>query len=198
MESIPTFCEREKKILIEGDLSSPLRILKNDNYQDSLILSSKCDSVDVKEHYLKHLITRLFTTVSDEHNAGVGIAAPQVGISKRVFLAQRTDKEGQPFEYYINPSILWYSKLKFRGEEGCLSIDNVTGHVYRSNAILLSFYTLEGENVREMIEGFPAVIVQHEYDHLNGVLFTDRVRTQSKLTYVDASEEKAFFYEMDK
>ena len=122
------------------------------------------------------LSQRLLATVQDPVNAGVGIAAPQVGILKNMIVVQRYDKEGFPFETYVNPTIKQYSKKTQFCLEGCLSIpkkmDTTKNRAY---AILLEYDKLDGTHEIEMIEAFTAVIFQHEIDHLNGILFIDHL-----------------------
>ncbi len=117
---------------------------------------------------------RMLATVQDPDNEGVGIAAPQVGISCALVAVQRVDKEGEPFEFYINPEIVSYSEEKSLGGEGCLSVPDVHGQVWRSDRITVR-YNRESDFavVEEDVEGFAAVIFQHETDHLRGVLFID-------------------------
>jgi peptide deformylase len=106
---------------------------------------------------------------------GVGIAAPQVGLLRRIIWVQRFDKEGFPFEVYLNPVIRQYSQLKQCGPEGCLSIPERRDSVFRAYAILLEYDTPQGQHLLEMVEGFTAVIFQHEVDHLNGILYIDHL-----------------------
>jgi peptide deformylase len=75
----------------------------------------------------------------------------------------------------VNPEILEFSQSTCLGEEGCLSVANERGQVERAEAIKLRYYTLQGEVIETNFEGFPARIVQHEVDHLDGVLFVDRL-----------------------
>lgn len=117
---------------------------------------------------------RMLATVCDPTNEGVGIAAPQVGISRRLVAVQRIDKEGEPFEFYINPEIIARSEEKELGGEGCLSVPDMHGDVMRHTAIRIR-YNREPDFavVEEDIEGFTAVIFQHEIDHLDGILYID-------------------------
>src|SRR5690606_40777586 len=114
---------------------------------------------------------------------GVGIAAPQVGINRNVIWVKRFDKEGEPLEFYINPKITWRSKLLRKGLEGCLSIADSAGEVFRNYTIRLRYQDAKGNDHEEMVEGFSAVIFQHETDHLMGILFTDRLAEQRAGTY---------------
>ena len=112
---------------------------------------------------------------------GVGIAAPQVYISKRVIIVASRPNPRYPDApemdavVMVNPEILAFSSEVVSGEEGCLSVPNERGQVQRAEKITIRYRTLNGEAVETKFSGFPARIVQHEVDHLNGVLFVDRV-----------------------
>ena len=112
---------------------------------------------------------------------GVGIAAPQVYISKRVIIVASRSNQRYPDApdmdavVMVNPEILEFSQTTCLGEEGCLSVPNERGQVERAQAIKVRYYTLQGEVVEATYEGFPARIVQHEVDHLDGVLFVDKM-----------------------
>ena len=75
----------------------------------------------------------------------------------------------------INPEILEQSEQTILGEEGCLSVPNERGQVARAEAVTVQFFTLTGEKIIQQFHGFPARIVQHEIDHLNGILFVERL-----------------------
>ncbi len=112
---------------------------------------------------------------------GVGIAAPQCYISKRVIIvASRPNvrypdaPEMEPI-VMVNPEVLASSKRMLAGEEGCLSVENERGQVVRAETIMVRFYNIHGEEIELSLNGFPARIVQHEIDHLNGILFVDRL-----------------------
>lgn len=184
----------EKKLIQSVDKSEPLRVLQTSDEQDLIVLRADNLELDPKDTVLKELINRMFQTVTDENKPGVGIAAPQIGINRRVFLAQRLDKPEQPFEFFVNPEIVWYSKILRKGEEGCLSIAEAYDTVYRSYAIQITYFDLEGKHFQEVVEGFTAVIMQHEMDHLNGILFTDHVEEQREKEYEDASTKNVLVY----
>ena len=106
----------------------------------------------------------------------LALAAPQIGINRRVVAVQRFDKEGEPFEVYPNISIIETSEELAPGPEGCLSVPNQRHEVMRHTWVTIQYYSLEAHKVvQERIEGFTAVIFQHEVDHLSGVLYIDRV-----------------------
>lgn len=120
------------------------------------------------------LCERMLATVNDPDNEGVGIAAPQVGLSRRLVAVQRFDKEGEPFEFFVNPEIVEFSEEREYGSEGCLSVPDMSGDVLRSTSIRLRYNSpVDFTVVEEVVEGFTAVIFQHEIDHLNGVLYID-------------------------
>jgi peptide deformylase len=81
----------------------------------------------------------------------------------------------------LNPKIIWRSQLLRKGPEGCLSIPDITGNVLRNYTIKLTYQDKTGKQFEEIIEGFTAVVFQHETDHLNGILFTDRMTEQEKI-----------------
>ena len=173
----------------------PMRVLLTTSKSDSLVLRNISKDLDPKDPNLKLLADRMYATVQDEASKGVGIAAPQVGINRNAIWVQRVDKEGQPFEFYINPKITWLSSILRYGREGCLSIPDEFGKVYRSLALQLNYFDLKGNQYEEIVEGFSAVIFQHEYDHLIGKLFTDRIEEQSKREFKGASEINEVFYQ---
>ena len=112
---------------------------------------------------------------------GVGIAAPQVYVSKRVIIvASRAnlrypDAADMPAVVMVNPEILEKSNNTILGEEGCLSVPDERGIVARAEMVKVRYFTLEGEPIETVFHGFPARIVQHEIDHLDGVLFVERL-----------------------
>lgn len=173
------FSEVEKTAIKNGSQNTPMRVLKIDNEKDLSILtsSSQIVALEVEDPLLKYFTERLYHTVTDSISLGVGIAAPQVGILKQIIWVQRFDKEGDPFELYINPRIIQYSKMKQSYREGCLSVpDRMDVLETRSYAILIEYQTLANTLHVEMVEGFTSVIFQHEIDHLNGIIYIDRIK----------------------
>lgn len=174
---------REINLIQAGSSKEPMRVYKINNHSDSLLLRTNCAMVipNSSDRDLDLFIDRLYATVTDSSSLGVGIAAPQVGILKRIIWVQRFDKKNLPFEVYINPEILQYSKKKQDCREGCLSIPGRSDTTKtRSYAILIKYRTQEGESKYEMVEGFTAVIFQHEIDHLNGILYLDHLAEESR------------------
>jgi peptide deformylase len=173
------FSKGQINLIMESDSLTPMSVLNVYKHNDSIILRSQSLDVVVNpsDPVLQNLVKRLYATVNDSLTAGVGIAAPQVGILKNIIWVQRYDKPGFPFEVYFNPKIKQYTKKKLNWLEGCLSIpgrrDTTTT---RSFAILLEYDNFEKTDQVEMVEGFTAIIFQHEIDHLNGILYLDRLK----------------------
>ena len=139
---------------------------------------------ELQSAHFRMLKEGMLATVCDTTDRGVGIAAPQVGVSRRLIAVQRFDKPGEPFCFYVNPEIVWYSQTRLPGSEGCLSIPGVSGSVLRSERIVAR--SLDEESLRmaaDTVEGFTAVIFQHEVDHLDGVLFIDRISYLKRSLY---------------
>ena len=171
----------EQKQMIMADTASAMRVWEITNTNDSILLREKSEKIipDTTDIILETIISRMYKTVTDSISMGVGIAAPQVGILKQIIWVQRFDKEGIPFEVYLNPKIKQYSKLTQECREGCLSIpDRMDTLNSRAYAMLIEDYTQKGEYKVEMVEDFTAVIFQHEIDHLNGILYTDHLQEE--------------------
>ena len=171
------FKTNEKAIINAGE-GEIMRVLTIGDRADSLVLRSK--AVPMTAEMLRTddyatLRRRMLATVQDPKNTGVGIAAPQVGILRRIIAVQRFDKPGEPFEFYINPEIVEYSSETAPGREGCLSISGLSGTVTRARQIGLRYRDEQFAEKTETISGFTAVIFQHEADHLDGILYTDRM-----------------------
>jgi peptide deformylase len=118
------------------------------------------------------LIRDMFETMYAEE--GVGLAAPQVGIGERIIVIDPQQDDVPPFAL-INPEIIEASKETEKGEEGCLSIPGLRELVERSRRVVVRGLTPESEAREFALEGLPARIIQHEVDHLDGILFIDRV-----------------------
>ncbi len=167
--------DQTELIMAEDSVKSMKLWLVTDKKEYKLLRRKAKNVMFSKEdEVLHHFIQRLYATVTDTANAGVGIAAPQVGISKNIIWVQRFDKIDYPFEVYINPEITYYSEQRQPCREGCLSIPNRSDTLLvRSEEIQIEYFNKIGEFKKEKVSGFTAVIFQHEIDHLNGVLYTD-------------------------
>ncbi len=171
------FTAEESRLIHSGEPEEIMRLCTVDDRADSLLLRKVShpltEAAFASEEY-ERLVGRMLATVRNPENEGVGIAAPQVGILRRIVAVQRFDKKGEPFEIFVNPEIIRYSAEQQSGEEGCLSLPDASGCVSRAKQVTLRY--LDGrtfEKREEVIDGFTAIIVQHEIDHLDGRLFTD-------------------------
>lgn len=177
----PRLTAEETHLIMSSD--GLMRVLLVTSPEDSLVLRTPCVDVaeeDLQSEVYEHLACRMIATVTDSTQDGVGLAAPQVGLNRQVVAVMRFDKPGYPFEVYPNIYIEYYSEETQTGPEGCLSIPGPAGEVERSQQIIIRYTdpaTLSA--VRDTVDGYTAVIFQHEVDHLEGILFTDRL-TDSK------------------
>ena len=141
---------------------------------ETKILRTVCEPVTQFDKSLKKLAEDMIETM---HAAkGLGIAAPQVGVNARVFIV--TFDYGQKDERQVamvNPEIIFFSDNQDLAEEGCLSLPKVFGNVERPTEIVVKYLNLRGQELSLRLEGLNARVVQHELDHLNGVLFIDKL-----------------------
>lgn len=110
---------------------------------------------------------------------GIGLAAPQINVSKRMIAIHVTDEKENLYSYALfNPKIISHSveKAYLTSGEGCLSVDeSIPGYVPRYARVTVKATTLEGEEIKLRLKGLPAVCIQHEIDHLNGIMFYDHI-----------------------
>lgn len=149
---------------------------------------------------LRALAKEMLETMSVER--GVGLAGPQIGVMERIFVMQvREDDERVPTDHplrgkalvLVNPELLEGSEEREEGIEGCLSIPDLVGLVPRHRRVVMRARNEWGKPCRYEVEGFLARIMQHELDHLDGILFPDRVTGEDKLFRVEpqsASDEQ--------
>lgn len=183
------FTATERATIGTGGEIMPLTTI--DNEADSLFLrqiSKPLSRREVASEEFATLCRRMLATVTNPENAGVGIAAPQVGILRRLVAVQRFDKEGEPFEFYINPKIVEYEDNWILSEEGCLSVPDFRGDLLRAKSIKISYRDTQYRLHREEVEGFTAIIFQHEIDHLDGILYIDHLDEED---FDDIIEEAA-------
>ncbi|CAG9619760.1 peptide deformylase [Sutcliffiella rhizosphaerae] len=134
------------------------------------VLEQKCDSVTVFDKRLVRLITNMYDTMLEAD--GVGLAAPQIGIAKRIAIVEADEKYGKI--EMINPEIIELAGEQ-TGPEGCLSFPGLYGEVSRPNYVKIRAQNRKGKWYELEAKGFLARAIQHEMDHLNGVLFTSKV-----------------------
>lgn len=172
----------EISIIKQGDVHSALPVYNVSEPEQSKALLGMSADIDPKDPNTAILVERMKLSLLST-GSGVGIAAPQVGINRRIIWVQRFDKEGKPFEYFLNPVILWKSQLQNLGPEGDLSITDFRDQFYRSKVIQLEYSDLKGKKHTEIVEGFTAVIFQHEIDHLSGILISDKKEKEKNDLY---------------
>lgn len=166
------------------------------------VLKKEAEDFDLKKkEEINSFISDLFETM--ENAAGVGLAAPQVGESVRVFVVDTSpfaeDDELPEVEReelkklrkaFINPIIVEEHGEEWAFTEGCLSIPGIREDVYRQSEIVIEYYNENFKLVEETYSGLAARVIQHEYDHIEGILFTDKLRPlkrrllQKKLTNI--------------
>ncbi len=169
------------------------RILTVDNAADMAVLKQVSTPVAVVDDALRHLMDDMLETMYDA--PGIGLAAVQIGEPVRVIVMDlaREGEEPAP-RYLINPEILTTSEETQGYEEGCLSVPDYYDEVERPSKVTLRYMTYQGETVVEEAEGLFAVCIQHEMDHLEGVLFIDhlsRLRRDRAITKVKKARRAA-------
>jgi peptide deformylase len=153
---------------------STRRILTVDNKADLSVLKQISKPVAAVDDGLRALMDDMLETMYAA--PGIGLAAVQVGEPVRVIVMDLA-REGEPKapQYFVNPEITWKSDDLFVYEEGCLSVPEIYDEVERPARVKLSYLNYAGEKVEEEAEGLYAVCIQHEFDHLEGVLFIDHL-----------------------
>lgn len=169
---------KEELSLIRSEQDT-MYVLSIDVPEDSVILrtpSGNLSAAMLSSDDYNLLAEKMLATVNSEEHAGVGIAGPQVGILRRVVAVMRYDKEGRPFEVFPNIRITAFNGEKKCGPEGCLSVPGKRGDVARYRDIEIAYTSPATlSDTTEKITGYTAVIFQHECDHLDGVIYTDKL-----------------------
>jgi len=148
------------------------------------VLKKVAEEIDKDYPGLEQLIADMFETMYDSD--GIGLAAPQVNRSIRLFIVDGTpyaDKIPETADFkkiFINPYILSTTGSDVVLDEGCLSIPNIREDVTRKDEITIEYYDEKWELKEETYTGFPARVIQHEYDHLEGILFVERISSLRK------------------
>lgn len=138
------------------------------------VLKQVSKPVDVVDDALRALMDDMLETMYEA--PGIGLAAIQVGVPQRVIVMDlHRPEEPQEPRYFVNPEILWASEETAPYEEGCLSVPEIYDEVERPARVKLRYMNYQGETVEEDAEGLFAVCIQHEMDHLDGVLFIDHL-----------------------
>jgi peptide deformylase len=140
---------------------------------------------ELRKPLVQKLIDDMIETMHEYH--GVGLAAPQVHEGVRVFVALLEEEPDAKSEttVLVNPEIIAQTETREEGWEGCLSIPDIRGLVPRLTDVLVKALDRDGKPLELRLKQFPARVAQHETDHLDGVLFFDRMRSMETLTYLD-------------
>jgi peptide deformylase len=155
------------------------------------VLRKKCDEITAEHPNLKDIIANMYETMYNAY--GVGLAAPQVGLPIRMFMVD-TEPFSDSDEFseeeklklstfkqtFINARMLLEEGEEWSFNEGCLSIPDVREDVYRKSDITIEFYNENFEKKTETYDGLIARVIQHEYDHIEGILFTDKISSLKK------------------
>lgn len=138
------------------------------------VLKQKTEKVEKVDNEIKKLLDDMLETMYASN--GCGLAAPQIGVSKRIVVIDiaREDEEPAPL-YMVNPEIVWRSEEKVCGEEGCLSVPGQRAEVERFASVKIKYLDYEGKEQELLAEDFLAIAAQHELDHLDGVLYIDHL-----------------------
>lgn len=153
------------------------------------VLRQKAEPIKDFSSELGILVDAMFDTLKIDD--GVGLAAPQIGVSQRLFVVDIPDGEKKVF---INPEIVETSQETVAFEEGCLSIPGIYTDVVRPKRVAVQARDINGKPFNMNVDGFLARVIQHEFDHLNGVLFIDRIpeerRERLMKTYYKRNKKK--------
>ena len=138
------------------------------------VLKKKAEKVAAVDDELRRFMDDMLETMYESN--GCGLAAPQVGESKRVVVIDiaHEGEEPQPF-FMVNPEIIWSSEEKEVCEEGCLSVPEMRAEVERPASVKVKYLDYQGDTRELLADEFLAVAVQHELDHLDGILYIDRI-----------------------
>jgi peptide deformylase len=158
------------------------------------VLRTKAQPVppgEIASPRIQRLVDDMFETMSEY--AGIGLAGPQVHESLRVFVAglreadvaEMNDDADMPLVALINPEVTIVGEADHEGWEGCLSIPDIRGLVPRSHEVRVKAFGRDGRRLEIKAHGLPARVIQHENDHLDGILFLDRMRSFASLTFLD-------------
>lgn len=138
------------------------------------VLKQKTEKVEKVDAKIQKLLDDMLETMYASN--GCGLAAPQIGVSKKIVVVDiaHEDEEANPI-YMVNPEIIWKSEEKVCGEEGCLSVPGQRADVERHASVKVKYLDYNGKEQAMLAEDFLAIAIQHELDHLDGVLYIDHL-----------------------
>lgn len=160
------------------------------------ILRKKTEKVS-KKYLISDDFALLLNDLKDsmDHYGGIGIAAPQIGVDLQVAIIELvgSNRYGEeinlPLTAFINPRVEFLSKEEQGFWEGCLSLPGLRGFVERPKKIKVTYWNNRGEEIEMLAEGFLATVLQHELDHLEGVLYIDRIKDTKFISYQEEFQE---------
>jgi peptide deformylase len=164
---------------------------------DDPVLRRKAKKVAKITPEVRQLLDDMVETMREA--PGVGLAAPQVGVSERVIVVEYAEEEESADEAkpakkklytLVNPEIVWHSDNRVEGTEGCLSIPGWSGDVLRHEAVAVKALNRNGQKIKINAAGWLARIFQHEIDHLDGILYIDRLVSPDSLRRVEPGDEE--------
>jgi len=161
-----------------------MAILKIAKMGHPLLLQKAKEVSDPTSPEIKKLVNDMFDTLNDLGGSGVGLAAPQVHVSLQIVIFEAANENETSLITLINPKIEVLTKETSIDWEGCLSVPGLRGQVSRPNKIKYTGLDMEGNKIETIAEGFNARVVQHECDHLFGVLYPQRMKDLSSLQFV--------------
>lgn len=151
--------------------------------RDVAVLKQVSTPVEAVDDATRALMDDMVETMHDA--PGIGLAAVQIGVPKRIIVMDLSREDAPtPVQHFVNPEITWRSDELFVYEEGCLSVPEIYDEVQRPARVRLTYLNYQGERVEEEAEGLYAVCIQHEMDHLEGVLFIDRLSRLKRDRYI--------------
>ena len=153
--------------------------LRNIFHEGDPILRKKCREVDKVDDRIRTILDDMIETMRDA--GGVGLAAPQIGIMRRMFVAE--PEQGEVY-CFVNPEISDVEGVQ-ESDEGCLSVPGYVGTVERPESIRIRGLDRDGNMQEYVLEGFPAIVMSHENDHLDGILYIDKARNVRPVTDED-------------
>ena len=138
------------------------------------VLKKKAEKVACVDDELRRVSDDMLETMYAEN--GVGLAAPQVGLSQRMVVIDiaHEGEKNNPL-YLVNPEIIWRSEEMVCGEEGCLSVPDQRAEVERHAQVRVHYLDYDGKEQEILADDFLAIVIQHELDHLDGILYIDRI-----------------------
>ncbi len=161
------------------------KLLQISQLGNKVLRKKTSEIIDINSREIQDLIDDLMVTVRDAN--GVGIACPQVYESKRLFVVSSSPNIRYPNASKIRPLVVINPKIIFKSEkiikdwEGCLSIPGIRGLVNRYKSIGVSFLDRNGVSQEREFSGFISRVFQHEFDHLNGIMFIDRIKNTNEI-----------------